>query len=98
MNWFGPHEHDDNTILLASKSHFVPYKEPEIEPEPCMINMFEEKKKRNEEQYEPGVKLLMKLGKIREKEKKNVKEQSPKDFNVDLALLSNSLSRVLKSF
>ena len=92
MSWFAPHEHDDNTNLLAAKSHFVPFREPEIEPEPCMVNMFEEKRKRKEEQYEPGVKLLMKLGKIREKEKK----QSPKQASIDR--LSDSLSRVLKSF
>ena len=93
MSWFAPHEYDDNTNLLAAKSHFVPFREPEIEPEPCMVNMFEEKKvQRTLKQYEPGVKLLMKLGKIREKEKK----QSPKQASIDR--LSDSLSRVLKSF
>lgn len=96
MSWFSPHEHDENNNLLASKSHFVPYKEPEAEPEPCMMNMFEEKRKRNEVEYEPGIKLLMKLGKLREKEKKNVKEK--KDSTPDINRLSDSLSRVLKSF
>lgn len=94
-NWFAPHEHDDNINLLASKSHFVPFREPEIEPEPCMLNMFEENKVQRTLKYEPGVKLLMKLGKIREKEKK-ISSKDPKDFNIDR--LSNSLSRVLKSF
>lgn len=90
MNWFKPHEYDDSNNILQSRSVFTPYKEPE--PEPCMTNMFVEKAKRNEVQYLPGEKLLMRLEKIRTKEgsKKNIID------NVDR--LSDSLARVLKTF
>ena len=99
MNWFKPHEHDDNNNVLASKSHFIPFREPEPEEEPCMKNMFVEKQKRNEVEYEPGVKLLMKLGKLRAKEKKNIGEKkNSKVQSSDIERLSDSLSRVLKTF
>jgi hypothetical protein len=95
MNWFKPHEYDDSNNILQSRSVFTPYKEPE--PQPCMSTMFEEKKRKNEIQYLPGEKLLMRLEKIRTKEggKKNIIKVE-NDFNVDR--LSDSLARVLKTF
>ena len=93
MNWFKPHEYDDSNNILQSRSVFTPYKEPE--PQPCMSTMFEEKKRKNEIQYLPGEKLLMRLEKIRTKECRGDRVKKSSNFEVDR--LSDSLARVLRS-
>ena len=89
MDWFKPHEYDESNNILHSKSVFT----PEPEPEPAMTDMFEVQKPKNEIQYLPGEKLLMRLEKIRTKE--GVKKKSQTKIN-DIDRLSDSLSRVLR--
>jgi hypothetical protein len=116
MNWFKPHEYDDSNNILQCKSVFTPFEvlqTSQPEPEPCMATMFEEKKRKNEIQYLPGEKLLMRLEKIRTKECRREVATRPtetpgphsgrrgdrvkKSSNFEVDRLSDSLARVLRS-
>jgi hypothetical protein len=90
---------NDTNSIFRCRSSFTPYspapKEKLSMDDHIPESVKKERKKKGEVEYLPGERLLIKLGKQREKEKKN---NTASNKSVDVDRITESLSRVLSNF
>ena len=93
---FQTYQDNDISSIFTCKSSFTPVPEEKLSLDDHVPDSIkEEKKKQNGVEYLPGERLMIKLGKQREKEKKIIKV--PTEVTV-AKRTAQSLSRVLSNF
>jgi hypothetical protein len=96
---FQTYQDNDASSIFTCKSSFTPYvpEEKLSMDDHVPESVREEKKKDNGVEYLPGERLLIKLGKQREKEKNSGSIKHSK-VPTDVDRITKSLSRVLSNF
>ena len=104
MAFFSHREPTERESIFTCRSSFTPYVPPEEKislQDHIPQSVKEERKKDDGIEYLPGERLLIKLGKQREKnhlKKKKVSKSLTRKETVDIDRITQSMSRVLSTF